>query len=171
MTNRSEFMASYSAADYQRERALLDSYNEWARQFLQPNGWTVIPAGTVAPGELATVDNAMRSRVERFQLFSDAPDSFVAYIGKPQGDGMGQTWTVTTWTGDVICHATRGAVWRTPHSYVSSTMAQFYCLLGGREYTGRGAGEGMSIHFRETAASKRARALGHIWNGSRFAAA
>jgi hypothetical protein len=90
-------------------------------------------------------------------------ESFVAYIGKPQRNGMGcdriygQHWDVTDWNGNKLCSATRGATWRV-NSYIGDTMSQWYCIRAGREYTGRGFGQGMSIVFRETAASVKARA-------------
>jgi hypothetical protein len=89
-------------------------------------------------------------------------ESFVAYIGKPQGNGMGcdgilgQTWDVTDWQGNKMCSATQGASWRVNSCY-GSTMSQWYCRKAGRDYTGRGFGQGMSVVFRETAASRKAR--------------
>ena len=89
-------------------------------------------------------------------------ESFVAYIGAPQRNGMcgdrivGQSWDVTDWQGNKLCSATKGASWRV-NSYIGNTMSQWYCRKAGREYTGRGFGQGMSIVFRETAASRRAR--------------
>lgn len=87
-------------------------------------------------------------------------NTFVAYIGEPLNNGMGvdgvrgQSWNVTDWHGNVICRATQGATWRV-NSYIGSHMSQWYCLKNGREFTGRGFGQGMSVVFRETAASKR----------------
>lgn len=87
-------------------------------------------------------------------------DTFVAYIGKPQGNGMGcdgivaQSWDVTDWHGNKLCNATQGATWRV-NSYIGTHMSQWYCRKAGRDYTGRGFGQGMSVVFRETAESKR----------------
>lgn len=87
-------------------------------------------------------------------------EKIVAYIGAPKGNGMGcdrvigQSWAVTDWHGNAIGNATRGAMWRV-NSYLGSHMAQWYARIDGREYTGRGFGEGMSIVLRETAESKR----------------
>lgn len=89
-------------------------------------------------------------------------DSFVAYIGDPQGNGMGcdrilgQSWDVTDWHGTKICSATQGATWRV-NSCVGTHMSQWYCRKAGRDYTGRGFGRGMAVVFRETAASRKAR--------------
>lgn len=162
MSLQSDFLANYSAADYARESAMLARYENWAAQFVRPNGWTVIPADSKPPAGLEHVDNAMRSRIERFRIFTESPESLVAYIGSmnpgsdmPRGSGRGATWPVTVWTGEAIGYATRGATWRV-NSYHGTHMSQFYARIAGREYTGRGFGAGMFIALRETAESKRA---------------
>lgn len=169
MSVKTDFLASYSATDYKRECAILAAWKKWAKRYEQPNGWTVIPAGVKPRGKAAQADNAMRSRVERYRLYTETPFEFVAYIGKPMSNGMGlerqlgQTYAVTTWTGDVICYATLGSSWRTYSRYGSNNRQyQFYCLLNGREYTGRNAGVGMAIRFKETAQSRK----GWRWNSS-----
>ena len=89
-------------------------------------------------------------------------DNFVAFIGKPDNNGLGcdrvvgQTYAVTDWHGHRFCSATKGSTWPV-NSRIGSHMSQWYTRHNGREYTGRGFGEGMSIVFRETAASKRQR--------------
>lgn len=111
----------------------------------------------------AACDNAMRGRVEQYEILTDLPDVIFAYIGKANCDGMGcdgtvgQTYQVTTFTGDSLGVATKGASWLI-RSYIGNTMSQFYARIKGREYTGRGFGSGMCIRLKETAASKRARA-------------
>lgn len=87
-------------------------------------------------------------------------EKLVAYIGKPKGNGMGcdrvvgQSWEVTDWHGKVIGFATRGATWNV-NSYIGRIMSQWYARIDGREYTGRGFGQGMSIVLRRTAAQRR----------------
>lgn len=110
----------------------------------------------------AACDNDMRGRVEQYEILRDLPDVIYAYIGTANQNGMGldrtygQTWPVSVWTGRPIGYATRGAGWRV-NSFMGSHMYQFYARIGGREYTGRGFGEGMCIRLKETAASKRNR--------------
>jgi hypothetical protein len=105
-------------------------------------------------------DNDATGKIEQYEITRDAPEIFSAYIGKDLKCGMGvdriigTSYEVTTWTGAKICCATKGSEWRV-NSYIGSHMAQFYARLKGREYTGRGFGEGMCITFRETAQSKR----------------
>jgi hypothetical protein len=58
-----------------------------------------------------------------------------AYLGK---DGK-----LTTWDGKVIGTYRITRTWRTPRSFVSSTMNQVYATVDGRTYQGRSAGVGM----------------------------
>ena len=126
---------------------------------IEHNGKIYTPSGTcVAPQD----NEARNAAIEAAEIehIKSAPDSFVAYIGKPQGNGMGcervigQSWDETTWLGTKVANATRGNTWRTPRSYISSTMSMFYCRINGVEYYGRGAGEGMSIRFFKSKAKK-----------------
>lgn len=153
------------AETYQRERAICDAAAEYARQVMATRGkrCNYLTAEEAAAPVYAACTNEMRGRVEQFELLRDLPETIVAYMGRGQRNGMGvdrisaQTYPVTVWTGLPIGYATCGSTWRTPGSYVSSTMSQFYATIGGREYTGRGAGEGMAIVLRETAESRRKR--------------
>jgi len=122
-----------------------------------------ITAEEAAHPDYAACDNAMRGRVEQYELRTNPPSIFVAYVGKPKRNGMGcdriagQTWELTTWTGDELGSATLGASWRGSGVF-GSRMYQIYAWMSGREYTGRGFGAGCSVVLRETAASKRKRA-------------
>jgi len=78
------------------------------------------------------------------------PDYVAAYVGKKIGDGVGcdrfsstSRRELTDWHGKVIGTCYISSTWKTPRSYVSSTMHQIYALVDGIKYTGRGAGEGM----------------------------
>ena len=88
-------------------------------------------------------------------------DTIVAYVGKPIGDGLGldrfgsrSRRVLTDWYGNQIGFCFSRKSWPV-RSYIGSRMYQFYATIGGREYTGRSFGEGMSIVLRETADSKR----------------
>lgn len=156
MNLRTEFLASYPTAQYRRERKLIDALNAWLgdRNSYHPSE---------LPRRLRQVDNAMRSRVERFELYRDKPEKIVAYIGQPNRNGMGldrvfgQSYPVTVWTGEPIGFATLGTSWRKYGSHWGTHMHQFYARIDDREYTGRNMGAGMAIVLRETAESKRAR--------------
>jgi hypothetical protein len=104
-------------------------------------------------GIAATVDNAMRSRVERFETFRDKPDQIFAYVGEGKRNGLGidriagQSFPITVWTGEPLGMATKGATWRV-NSCHGSTISQFYARINGREYTGRSYGPGNYIKLR-----------------------
>ena len=64
------------------------------------------------------------------------PDRLVAYL---HNDG-----TLTTWDGLTIGRYRVVSTWKTPRSYLSSTMSQIEAtLLDGSKWTGRSAGVGM----------------------------
>lgn len=132
---------------YQEERRLVSLDQEWSRQFVQPNGWTVIPADAKRPAEIAAVDNEMRGRVEQYELLTELPAEFGAYIGS---DGR----SVTVWTGLPLGSAYVVSSWR--NGYGTKLFA-YRATIGGREYAGRSQGSGMFIGLRETAESKRKR--------------
>lgn len=168
MSTASDFLAAYSVAEHKRESRAIAAYDLWSQQFIKPNGWIVIPAGERPRGIAASVDNAMRSRVERYRIFTAPPESLVAYIGDnpPNGCGLdkeyGRTYRLTVWTGESIGYATLARSWPV-NSYCGTRMYQIYAWIHGadgveREYTGRGFGVGMSVALRETANSRRARA-------------
>jgi hypothetical protein len=135
-------------SQYREERRLVDLDSQWSEQFRKPNGWTVITAEEqkTRPEELAAVDNAMRGRVEQYELLNNPPESFAAYIGS---DGR----SVTVWTGLKLGTATATGSWRSGYG----TLTQYVCRIAGREYRGRSQGAGMMIALTETAESKRNR--------------
>ena len=63
------------------------------------------------------------------------PDYLVAY---PAANGV-----LTDWHGAAIGTWRATSTWRTPRSFVSSTMHQIEAKVNGMVYTGRGAGVGM----------------------------
>lgn len=98
----------------------------------------------------AACSNEMRGKVEQWELLADTPERLSAYIGS---DDIGPL--VTVWTGLPIGRATCiGRVSGRSHTRVYAYSAR----INGREFYGRGQGEGMFINLRETAESKRRRA-------------
>jgi hypothetical protein len=63
------------------------------------------------------------------------PDRIVAYPG--------ENGRLNDWHGNPIGTYRIVSTWRTPRSYVSSTMHQIEATVNGIVYTGRGAGTGM----------------------------
>lgn len=147
---------------YYRERALCDKAMRYLERIQEREGRDYITAEEAARPDYSACDNEMRGRVEQFEILHNPPERLVAYIGNANRNGMGcdrtagQTYPVTVWTGRPIGYATRGRGWRV-NSFHGSRMFQFYARIAGREYTGRGFGEGMCISLRETAESKRKR--------------
>lgn len=118
----------------------------------------VIPDSVAEDKAFAAATNEVKGKVEQYELYHNTPDTFVAYIGKPNLNGvgidrkLGQSYSVTVWTGLPIGIATKGSTWRVNSSF-GSEMHQFYARVNGRDFTGRGFGEGMAVKFRETAES------------------
>ena len=63
---------------------------------------------------------------------------------------------LTDWHGNKIGQYKITSTWKTPRSYVSSTMNQVTALVDGRRYTGRSAGVGM-IFKGKRVSTKRAK--------------
>lgn len=147
---------------YAIERAIVDKAEAY-RQRVTGGKRNYLTAEETAHPDYSACNNEMRGRVEQYEILTDPPEKFVAYIGEGNKNGMGcdrivgQSYPVTTWAGTKLGIATKGASWRV-YSRWGTHMHQFYARITGREYTGRGFGPGMSIVLRETAESKRARA-------------
>ncbi len=154
------------AATYAIEHAICDNAHEYARRTMATRGkaCNYLTADESAHPDYAACDNAMRGRVEQYEILRDMPERIFAYIGQGNRNGIGcdriagQTFPVTVWTGDVLGYATMGNGWRVNSAY-GSRMYQIYASIKGREYTGRGFGSGMCVSLKETAASKRKRGI------------
>jgi hypothetical protein len=70
----------------------------------------------------------------------------IAYLGK---DGV-----LTDWHGSPLGTYRVTATWRTPRSYVSSTMSQVVARVGAATYKGRSAGVGMSFRGKLSGGAK-----------------
>lgn len=84
----------------------------------------------------AYAELTMRGRVEQYELLTNPPELFTAYIGKGG--------TLTTWCGDVLGTA------RMTGGYKARGVERFNyrCTMAGHEYAGSGEGEGMMINLR-----------------------
>lgn len=80
-----------------------------------------------------------------------ARDEKTRLIGYVKGDGPRAD--LTDWHGKKIGEGVRKSCWRTPRSYVSSTMCQYEFIVDGVRYTGRSPGNGM--YFTGKRKSKR----------------
>lgn len=151
-----------SESEFKEFRAKIDAaesvFKKLAPKVFADGG--TIPESVTSTREWQSVNNEIRGKVEQFEVLTNPPERIVAYIGARKNNGMGvarevgASYPVTVWTGLQIGNATRGATWRV-NSFMGNHMSQFYARISGREYTGRGFGEGMAIVLRETAESKR----------------
>lgn len=165
MTLASDFLADYPRKAYLADCRANAAYEKWAAQFRQANGWTVIPVDAKPKGIAARVDNALRSRIERFELFTNPPEKFTAYIGDsaPNGCGIdkeyGRTYPLTVWTGDKLGYCTIYKIRRMNSAYGSWQYQVNAWITGAdgieRQYIGRSFGVGMMVKLRQSAESKR----------------
>lgn len=145
------------AATYERERALVDAADTVFRR-RAPDVWRkggTIPESVTSSPERQAVDNAMRGRVEQFDILTNPPAALVVYVGDRVEGNPSRRW-LTTWTGDRVGTCYLGSGWRV-NSFVGDRMYQAHARIAGRDYTGRTFGDGMSVVLRETAESKRRR--------------
>lgn len=109
-------------------------YDAWAKQFVQKNGWTVIPADAVAPVEFT---NEHRAFIEVFEFLRDKPEKYFLYI-KEEATTRGTLnygpWIATTFTGLVLGSVTHGRPYRDNFGGVRVPVAVFAC--NGKRYNG-----------------------------------
>jgi hypothetical protein len=137
-------MTSYTEADYQRERAICDKAQAYwkAHASYDRSGASSMTAEQAAHPDYAACDNAMRGRVEAWELQRDKPAVFFAYL-----DAKGEH--VTTWLGDVIGRVTR--LRRSTHrtwNGARHSMYHVHVTAFGKRYHGKGSGPGMCITLR-----------------------
>src|SRR5262245_60014207 len=85
-------------------RARYARYQQWAAQYVKPNGWTIIPAEAQPPvGD--EWSNADSSTLEVYEFMHDKPQRYFLYIAE-------KTKLATTWTGDKLGDVEFGASYR-----------------------------------------------------------
>lgn len=138
---------AYTQSDYSRERAICDTANAyWQAHATHGKRGSSMTAELAAAPEYAACDNAMRGRVEQFELLRDLPDRFCAYLESGKSDGAGARLNVTVWTGESIGQAwvytiaRRGNQWGEKQRFGRAR-------IGGKLYAWRGAGAGMLAYF------------------------
>jgi hypothetical protein len=92
-----------TATEFEKAQRALEAYAAFSAQYVQKNGWTVIPADAPRPafeGEELSTDavNAYSTTVELYRLATDKPDRFSAYMV----DRKDKAPSLTTWTGETI---------------------------------------------------------------------
>ena len=140
---------NYTQSDYEREHAICDAAAEYARATMAKRGkrCNYMTAEEAAAPVYAACNNAMRGRVEHYELLRDLPDNFYAYLESSKPDGIGARLAVTCWPGNPLGIATvhtvakRGNQWGDRQRYGRAT-------IGGRVYRWQGQGAGMCASFR-----------------------
>ena len=80
------------------------------------------------------------------------------YVGKTidgSPERVGSRHTLETFDGKVIGTCQLKSSWAMPLSFTGSRMYSVRAVVKGREYHGKGFGQGMSIYLRPTAAARR----------------
>jgi hypothetical protein len=72
----------------------------------------------------------------------------IGYPHFPKGEYQFARGELRSGQGKVLGTCKITSIWRTPRSYVSSTMCQIEAVVDGKTYTGRGAGHGMLFKGR-----------------------
>lgn len=116
------------AATYAIERAICDKAEAYARATMLRDGkqTNYLTAEEAKHPDYAACDNAMRGRVELFELHRDKPAAFSAYVvgGK-----------VTTWMGDVVGEITNRSTLGKGWTWRSVTVRSAWgTIYRGREY-------------------------------------
>lgn len=134
---------------YEIERAAVDKAAAYwnAHATKSKSGWQSLSKELAAHPDYAAVDNAMRGRVEKFEIIRDKPEKLFAYAsfhereiasrysdikrtGKPQ---VGDQARVTVWTGDQLGLGRVNKVYR---SNLGDWRASIRVVIGGATYSG-----------------------------------
>lgn len=110
--------------EYQELKRLQAIYEKWAKQFLQKNGWTVIPADAIAPVKFT---NADRSAIELYEFCFNPPDKYSVYVHEIEG-------LATTWTGEELGRLTLGPEYQ--DNFGGKRQSVRITAINGREYVG-----------------------------------
>ncbi len=142
---------AYTQADYERERAICDKAAAYAESLMCEGGAkrkrNYITAEEAANPIYAACDNAMRGRVEQFEIMRDLPDTFTAYLESGKPDGQGASLAVTCCPGNALGYAVvhtvgaRCSQWGERQRYGRA-------VIGGKVYRWQGPGAGMYARFR-----------------------
>lgn len=134
-------------ATYDLERAICDKAEAYRRAVCtMANGksrnW--LSGEEAAHPDYATCDNAMRGRVEQYELARDKPAKLFAYVHAEKDS----TWKITTWAGDVLStDLAVGRSYRNPRrSYTSNTLTPIRVkTIWGDWYHGKALGAGVYV--------------------------
>lgn len=140
---------AYTIEQYEIERAICDAAHDYARATMatRGRGCNYLTAEESKAPVYAACDNAMRGRVEQFEIMRDMPETFCAYLENGKPDSIGARLSVTVWTGDSLGVATvrtvakRGNQWGERQRYGRA-------VINGAAYKWQGPGAGMYATFK-----------------------
>ncbi len=122
---------------YLAERAIIDRAEAYRQRVAPKRNW--ISAGEAAHPDYAACDNAMRGRVEQYEILRDMPDRIVAYVGQDDR-------TITVWAGGVL--GTAEPLFKTWRPSWDSELRRYYrACIGTRRYIGQSEGAGSYIRL------------------------
>lgn len=137
---------SYSLKDYQRERAICDKANAYwqANASFSRNGASSVSRELTQHPDYAACDNAMRGRVEKFELLRDMPERFTAYLSSDMR-------RITVWTGDELGPVHIFNEWT---SNFGDKRQAGTATIGNAQYSVLAFGAGMYCHLRKLKAKR-----------------
>lgn len=138
----------YTESDYLRDRAICDKANAyWQANASHSRSGSSMSAELAANPDYAACTNAIRGRVEQFEILRDLPEKFTAYLASTGADMPGNNLPVTVWSGDVL-----GTAWvytiGKRRNMCGDRQRYGRARIGGKIYAWQGPGAGMYAHFR-----------------------
>lgn len=156
-----------NADQYKVERAICDKAAAYAESVMCEGGSkrkrNYLTKEEALHPDYAACDNDMRGRVDQYEILTELPERVAAYVGNREPNGMGvdrmagRSYPLQVWTGLQIGNCT--LVERKGRNRFGEKSYQCYATIQGREYVGQSGGVGMWANLKETAASKRKRAV------------
>lgn len=140
-------MPEYTESDYKRERKICDRAEAYVREIMQREGRNYLTAEEGKARIYRACDNAMRGRVEQFEILRDLPDRFVAYLENGKPDMPGARLNVTTWPSNILGQAWVYTIGRRASRF-GDRQRYGRARIGGRLYAWQGPGAGMYARFR-----------------------
>ena len=139
---------TYTETEYQRERAICDKANDyWKANATHGRNGSSMSADLAAHPDYATCTNAMRGRVEQFEILRDLPEKFTAYLASDCPDMPGNNIAVQVWAGDILGRAWVYSIGKR-RGMTGDRQRYGRARIGGKLYTWQGPGAGMYAHFR-----------------------
>jgi hypothetical protein len=127
---------------YAVERAICDKATAYwnAHATFARNGASSMSRELAAHPDYAACDNAMRGRIEQYEILTNPGEHITAYVSSGGTE-------VTVWTGVPLGTCEAVTSWPVK-SYIGRRMYSYRARIAGREYHGRGFGPGMVINLR-----------------------